>query len=160
MAEGLVANDVDHAGVKVVPPLIYVAIFAIGWILQQLVPLPRFAGLPGVVGGSLAIAAGLALCAWSIGLFWRRRTSIVPIKPSLALVVAGPYHVTRNPMYLGLLLTYLGAAIAAQLIWAVLLAPLVIGAVDRLVISKEEHYLTRKFGKAYTEYQGRVRRWL
>jgi protein-S-isoprenylcysteine O-methyltransferase Ste14 len=160
MVKVSVSNDVDHAGVKVVPPLVYVGMFVIAWLLQQVIPLPKFPATLRLSGGLLVIVAGVTLCAWSIGLFWRQHTSIVPIKPSVALVVVGPYHVTRNPMYLGLLLAYLGTALLGQVVWAVILAPLVVVAVNRLVIQKEEQYLTRKFGGAYVEYQQRVRRWL
>jgi protein-S-isoprenylcysteine O-methyltransferase Ste14 len=159
MAEGSVPNDVDHAGVKVVPPLIYAGIFIIAWLLHQLFPLPGFPGFLSL-SGWFAVLTGVALCLWSIGLFWRQHTSIVPIKPSVALVVVGPYHFTRNPMYLGLLLVYLGAALVLQLAWALILLPVVVVTVDRLVIQKEERYLARKFGGAYSEYQQRVRRWL
>ncbi len=160
MAEVSVVNDVDHAGVKVVPPLVYVGFFLIAWLVQQLIPLPKFPAMLRLSGGLLVIVAGVTLCVWSIGLFWRQHTSIVPIKPSVSLVVVGPYRVTRNPMYLGLLLTYLGTALLGQVVWAVILVPVVVVTVDRLVIQKEEQYLSRKFGGAYVEYQQRVRRWL
>ena len=63
-------------------------------------------------------------------------------------------------MYLGLLLAYIGAALAFQLIWGLILLPLVVVALNRLVIQKEERYLERRFGPAYAEYRQRVRRWI
>jgi protein-S-isoprenylcysteine O-methyltransferase Ste14 len=45
-------------------------------------------------------------------------------------------------------------------IWALIVLPLVIAAVDQLVIAREEAYLVRKFGQPYCDYMARVRRWL
>jgi protein-S-isoprenylcysteine O-methyltransferase Ste14 len=63
-------------------------------------------------------------------------------------------------MYLGLLCLYLAAAFWLNLIWALLLAPIVIAIVQRLVIEKEERYLERQFGEAYRQYRAQVRRWI
>jgi len=84
----------------------------------------------------------------------------VPIKPSTALVVSGPYRLTRNPMYLGLLCVYIAAALWFGLVWALILVPLVVLAVQRLAIAKEERYLEQKFGDAYRQYRAHVRRWI
>jgi protein-S-isoprenylcysteine O-methyltransferase Ste14 len=45
-------------------------------------------------------------------------------------------------------------------VWALILVPLVVLAVQRLAIVKEERYLERKFGDAYRQYRARVRRWI
>ena len=160
MPEVSLANTADHANVRVIPPLIYVVVLGAAWLLQKLVPLPGLPVALSRIGGGALIVAGLGLCGWSVGLFRSRQTSIMPIRPSAALVLSGPYRWTRNPMYLGLLLAYLGAALVFQLIWGLILLPIVVVAVDRLVIHKEERYLGRKFGSAYADYRGRVRRWI
>jgi protein-S-isoprenylcysteine O-methyltransferase Ste14 len=94
-------------------------------------------------------------------LFFRRaRTSMVPMKPSSALVTTGPYRFTRNPMYLGMAFLYVALAFALGLVWPLILLPVVIAAVDRLVIAIEEAYLVRRFGQPYCDYMTRARRWL
>ena len=90
----------------------------------------------------------------------RAGTSPVPITPTSALVTGGPYRVTRNPMYLSLTLGYVGVAIWTQAVWAFVYLPVVILTVRRLVIDREERYLTLRFGQAYVDYSRRVRRWL
>lgn len=92
--------------------------------------------------------------------FRRAGTSMVPLNPSTARVTTGPYRFTRNPMYVGMAALYIGLALALGVIWALLLLPLVIGAVDQLVIAREESYLVRKFGQPYCDYMARERRWL
>lgn len=150
----------DHAGVRLPPPLLYGAVLALALLLQWLWPLPR-GPQPLTAGlGLLLLAAGVGLAAGGIAAFRRAGTSLVPVQPATALVTAGPYRFTRNPMYLGLLGVYLGAGLLLNLLWAAALAPVVVGLVRRLVIVKEERYLTQKFGEVYRQYQARVRRWL
>jgi len=75
-------------------------------------------------------------------------------------VVTGPYRVTRNPMYVSLAAVYVGVTCLFNTVWPLVLLPLVIVAVQRLVIAKEERYLEAKFGQAYRDYQARVSRWI
>ncbi len=76
------------------------------------------------------------------------------------LVIAGPYKMTRNPMYLGLAFVYLGIAIAGRSLWAVVLLPLVLTIIQAWAILPEEDFLKRRFGAEYVSYMTKVRRWL
>lgn len=112
--------------------------------------------LGGLIGGAL----WLALDGRAMLRFRRAGTSIAPTKPTTALVTSGPYRLTRNPMYVGMACLYAGLALALGVIWALAVLPLVLLAVDRLVIVREERYLEGKFGEEYREYMRRARRWL
>lgn len=150
----------DHAGVKVPPPLLYIAGIGLGFLLQALQPLNTWPRAVGIILALPCLGLGFALCAWAIGLFRRARTSLVPIVPSAVLVAEGPYRFTRNPMYLGLALIHAGVALWLQLGWGLLLLPVVLGVVHYSVILREEQYLERRFGEAYLRYRTQVRRWL
>lgn len=63
-------------------------------------------------------------------------------------------------MYLGMLLTYAGVAIALQSLMAVLLLLPLFVVIDRFVVRREEAYLQRRFGEAYDKFRLEVRRWL
>jgi protein-S-isoprenylcysteine O-methyltransferase Ste14 len=99
-----------------------------------------------------------------IGLGTRRfvaaGTNIPPILPTTALVVDGIYARTRNPMYLGSTLVYVGLGVAAGSLWAIGLVVPLLWVMNVGVIAREERYLERKFGEAYRAYKARVRRWL
>jgi protein-S-isoprenylcysteine O-methyltransferase Ste14 len=146
--------------VRIPPPLFYVAGFLAGIALELAFPI---AALPlalavsaGLIGGGLWLALdGLAMLG-----FRRAGTSMVPMRPTTALVTSGPYRFTRNPMYVGMAFLYAALALALGVIWALAVLPLVLLAVDRLVIAREERYLEAKFGEAYREYKSRVRRWV
>lgn len=160
MTDQSVSHAMDNSGVKIPPPLIYVGLFLVGIVLQWLFPLPALPAFVGRTAGVLCIAIGAGLCLWSIGIFRRAATSLMPTKPSTALVIVGPYRLMRNPMYLGLLMVYLGVALMLQVTWALVLTPVVVGVVQRQVIVREERYLAAIFGEEYRAYKSRVRRWV
>lgn len=150
----------DTAGIRVPPPVYYVAAFLVGVLLELIFPTswPPFGVRLAVA--LLAGGAWLALDGVATVLFHRAGTSMVPMNPTTALVTSGPYRVTRNPMYVGMAFLYIALAFAFGVIWALVCLPAVIVIVDRFVIAREEPYLERKFGQAYLDYKARVRRWL
>jgi protein-S-isoprenylcysteine O-methyltransferase Ste14 len=153
-------KNLDHADVRIPPPLIYVAGFVLGLLLERVFPVFSFPKAPSRIAAVLCVALWAILSVWSIGLFHRARTSFLPIKPTTALVFDGPYRYTRNPMYLGFVCLYLGLALWFGLFWAVILLAAVIAVIQYYVIVREEQYLEQKFGDEYLRYRAAVRRWL
>lgn len=157
----------DSAGVVVPPPVMYALGFAVGYAIDRWAPVALFgAGTPGaaalwrkVIAWVLIVAAGWLMVS-AILLFRDAGTSPIPHKPVTALVVHGPYRFTRNPMYLGFAVLYLGVTLLVNSLWPLVLLPIVLGIIHRWVIVREEAYLTRAFGDDYRAYQARVRRWL
>jgi protein-S-isoprenylcysteine O-methyltransferase Ste14 len=144
----------------VFPPLLYLAGLGIGLALELAFPID---GPPTAVRIAVALAGVAASALLDVGAmrrFERAGTEVIPFKPTSALVTDGPYRITRNPMYVGMACLYVAIAVGFSLIWALFLLPLVLIAVDRLVIAKEEPYLERLFGEPYLDYKRRVRRWL
>ena len=160
MSDRAESNPADHAGVRVPPPLIYVVLFGLALLLHQLVPLTFLPILPARVVALICLGCGAILVVWSGLLFRRANTNVVPVKPTTALVLTGPYRLTRNPIYLAFLCIYLAAALWFGVVWALVLVPLVVLTVQRLAIIKEERYLEQKFGDAYRQYRAHVRRWI
>jgi protein-S-isoprenylcysteine O-methyltransferase Ste14 len=153
-------REPETSGVRLPPPAYYIAGVLAGAALELAFPID---GPPLYVVLPIALVCGtlwLALDGAAMLHFRRAGTSMVPLNPSTARVTTGPYRFTRNPMYVGMAALYIGLALALGVIWALLLLPLVIGAVDQLVIAREESYLVRKFGQPYCDYMARERRWL
>ena len=92
--------------------------------------------------------------------FKRAKTAIHPGRSASQLVTHGPYRFTRNPMYTGLTLQYLGGAALLDSAWPLVVLPIVLAILFKTVISREEMYLRDAFGVQYTEYVASVRRWL
>ncbi len=153
-------NPVDTPGVRFPPPLIFIIVFVTGLLLQRLFPI---IDIPKVIGRLISLVcfvASVSLAASSLIMFLRAHTSPLPIKPTSALVTNGPYRFSRNPMYLSLVLLYIGLALWLDIFWVLVLAPIVIISVQYFVIVREERYLERTFGQEYLFYKARVRRWL
>jgi protein-S-isoprenylcysteine O-methyltransferase Ste14 len=110
--------------------------------------------------GAVIFLAGAVLAAWGWLLFRKAKTTRVPGQASTAMVTWGPYRFTRNPMYLGLAVAYLGEAGILRQLWPALLLPLVFAYLNWIVIPVEEEKLREVFGTPYKEYQSRVGRWL
>ncbi len=153
----------DNPGVRMPPPALFLGALLIGIGLEWLWPLSWLDGVPGSLryglGGGLALA-GAALLAAALRLFRKAGTAIPPWEPAAALVTTGVYRRSRNPIYLGMVLLYLGLALIFVASWALLLLIPVLVALQIAVIRREEAYLERRFGAAYREYRARVRRWL
>lgn len=144
------------------PPLLFVAGFGAGLVLERLLPRPAL-GLPRgavLVLAVTLVALGLGVLAWAMATFRRARTAILPHRPAARIVAEGPYRFSRNPMYVGLSLLYVGLAVWTHALWALPLLPLVLWGLWRLVVRREERYLRAAFGADYEAYTRRVRRWL
>src|SRR5436853_408495 len=105
------------------------------------------------------IAIALTLALWAIATFNRLQTAVIPRHRARTLAFEGPYKLTRNPMYLGLAVLYLGITFVANALWPLVFLPEGIALVYLFAIRLEEDYLTREFGDAYRDYRSKVRRW-
>ena len=151
-----------HPGVPFPPPLLFVAGFGAGMVLERLLPRPAL-GLPArlvVFIAALLAMLGITVLVWAVRTFRRARTGIYPTQPASQIVSSGPYRFSRNPMYVGMSLLYVALALWTHALWALPLLPFVLWGLWRIVIRREERYLAAAFGIAYTEYTRRVRRWL
>jgi protein-S-isoprenylcysteine O-methyltransferase Ste14 len=97
--------------------------------------------------------------AWGLVLFGKAKTTTVPGKLSGKLVTWGPYRFTRNPMYVGLVLAYLGEAGLLKQIWPVVLLPFTVAYINWTVIPVEEAKLEEAFPNEYKQYRAKVPRW-
>jgi protein-S-isoprenylcysteine O-methyltransferase Ste14 len=150
----------DSSGIVLPPPLVYVVGFGAGYVLHRFVPIHLTPRAPWRVAGWALVAIGAGGMGSALLAFRGVGTTPNPTKPAAALALRGPYRFTRNPMYLGWVFVYVGAALLVNAVWPLLLLPVVIALVQRMFIRNEERYLERKFGDAYRQYKARVRRWL
>lgn len=150
----------DSPGVITHPPFLYSGALVTGALLDLLIPLPILPPGRGFAPGVALIAAGLALALWSILLFRRAGTNVPTHRPATAVVTAGPYSFSRNPIYVGMTALSIGVALWANSFWMLgLLLPTFV-LMNIGVIDREERYLSAKFGDEYLAYKARVRRWL
>lgn len=150
----------DSAGAVFPPPLIFVVGFAVAYLIHRRFPLPfPDSSLLNFIGG-LFVGFAITLMIVAASELSSSSTTMLPYRPTTAIVETGPYRHTRNPIYVADTLAYIGLSLVTDLIWPLILLPIVLIIVDRGVIAREERYLSRKFGAEYDSYRSRVRRWI
>ncbi len=152
----------DSPGIIVPPPLFFVAVFFLSFLLQRLFPiqLSFFQTLTAHILSAVICTGGLCFIVPALGQFIRTKNTVITIKSASSLQTSGVYSITRNPMYLGSSMAYLGLAFIFGNWWTVVLLPILILLVTRLIILREEKYLMRSFGNSYADYKEKVRRWI
>lgn len=153
----------DSPGIYFPPPVFYVAIFLIAILLQKYLPIDGslfHQTFMKVIGIVLIVVAAIFLLFRSLWQFFKTKNTVVTALPANSLQTTGIYAITRNPMYLGLLLVYLGIACFIGNWWNFILFPILILIVQEYIIKREEKYLLRRFGTSFREYKKKVRRWL
>ena len=143
-------------------PWVFVLNYLLGVGLERIHPRvisPEAAQL-STMAGAVLFGAGAVIAGWGLVLFRQARTTTVPGQSSAQLVTSGPYRFTRNPMYVGLGLAYLGEAALLKQMWPAILLPLTIAYVNWTVIPLEESRLEEVFADQYRDYRARVRRWI
>lgn len=142
------------------PPLIALLI-AMGMLAISIVlPQPHLIPPPLNAFGLVLVALGVAMNLWSARRFQLRKTTINPRGEAAYLVQEGLYRFTRNPMYLGMLITLLGVSVYWGSWAAYAGPPLYVWVISRQFIRREEQDLLAHFGEEYAQYSAQVRRWI
>ena len=146
----------------VTPRQVIVTPLAAGLLLQFLwTPLRFFPErwIYHAVGWPLVLA-GFLLLAWSVRTMYRAGVDPAPYEATTAIVVTGPYALSRNPIYVSFSVVYVGIAFVVNTVWPIVFLPIGIALLYFGVIAREESYLERVFGDGYRHYKARVRRWI
>src|ERR1700751_2698861 len=142
------------------PPILMLVLLVLPALLPAIVPLAfvfvPFHGLIAV----LLIFAGLGFSAAGFFTFKSRGAPVRPGSDPTQLVLSGPYRITRNPMYLGLLFISIGCFFAAESLWFIIPPILFFWVINFRLIPFEEQLMKEHFGAEYETYRQRVRRWL
>jgi protein-S-isoprenylcysteine O-methyltransferase Ste14 len=142
-------------------PWVFVLTYLLGVALEHVrhVTLSANAALVSTIAGAVLFAVGAVIAGWGLVLFRKAKTTTVPGKLSGKLVTWGPYRFTRNPMYVGLILAYLGEAGLLRQVWPVVLLPFTVAYLNWTVIPVEEAKLEEAFHDEFGQYRLRARRW-
>jgi protein-S-isoprenylcysteine O-methyltransferase Ste14 len=156
----MVHGSRDTVAFRLWPPVAIVGPLVVGWLAT------RIWGDPVDLGG-WRVPLGWALLlffvlwnGWSLWLFARHETGLLPGQATHAMIEEGPYRLSRNPLYVGMLALHLGLALLAPTFWGLVLFPAAVVLVLWGAILPEERFLEERFGAPYGDYRRRVRRWL
>jgi protein-S-isoprenylcysteine O-methyltransferase Ste14 len=142
------------------PPRVSMLLLVLATITQWVLPPVGLVLFRSPVLAICAATAGFTFMIWAWWLFKQAETAICPTADNRVLVTSGIYRLTRNPMYLGIILMMTGMAL-----WFGTLPYYLVVVVYTLIINQvfcphEEVKLIATFGEEYSNYQGKVRRWL
>ena len=131
--------------------------------LQFVIP---FSLSQGILRQAL-IPVGIALIIIGIGFIVLARRELAqygqptdPGHPTSKVINTGVFAISRNPLYLGSVIVFLGLALALNMLWVLVTLLLSIIICLYVLIIPEEQYLAAKFGEEFKEYTATVHRWL
>jgi len=131
-----------------------------GTLIDSLLGLPSLSSSLAATVGVLLLTLGFLLRLWAVVHFYNHNMRVISLEPQGALVTAGPYRYSRNPLYLGAnVFCFFGAALLFGSPTALIMTAVHIPFVD-LWIRREERQLEQKFGDPFRAYKAQVRRWV
>lgn len=157
------AKQEDTAGVIAPPPILALAVIALGPLLDWLAPAYVLSLVltltERIMFAVILIGAGGTLGYSAVKAFRAAGTRVEPWKPSTVLVEEGVFNWLRNPMYVGGVLILSGLSVALASDWMLVLTILLVPVIHYGVVKREERYLAARFGEPYRHYMGQVPRY-
>jgi protein-S-isoprenylcysteine O-methyltransferase Ste14 len=150
----------DRADVRVLPPIVLLAALCFGVAVALAVPDGMLPTEGAIAIGAGVVAISILLVLAAVRELRRAKTSLDVRQAISAIVTTGVFRVTRNPIYLSMILLYAGIAFLLNSPWMLLLAIPTGSALCLVAIKPEERYLEAKFGEPYRAYRSAVPRWL
>lgn len=145
---------------RLLPPILMLLCLLAMLALDRLLPVRELIPPPANLGGLILILAGLGLAIAGRLTFARAGTEIYTFREPGRLVTGGVFRISRNPMYLGMLLLLAGVAVLLGSLAPFMVAVFFAIVADRWYIRYEEAAMDAKFGAEYRAYRQRTRRWL
>ena len=142
------------------PPQIFLAAIALGIVGHFFWPVPLVTPVVGRPAGAVLLVAAIWLFVGATRAFKAAGTPVPGNEPSTAVVNAGPYRFSRNPIYLAFVVFQLGLALLVNSLSLLITLLPAFGLMALVVIPREERYLAEKFPVEYNAYRRSVRRWL
>lgn len=146
-----------------IPPLVLVILSALFmWLLAAYVPIVLITFAGQVVVAILLAVVGVQLAIAGARTFHERKTTVNPLKPeeSSSLITDGVFKLSRNPIYLGMLLGLAGFAVWLGALTALIVLPMFVMYMNQFQIKPEERSLQRNFGESFSQYMRNTRRWI
>jgi protein-S-isoprenylcysteine O-methyltransferase Ste14 len=142
------------------PPVIFLAAILAMYAIDRIAPAAQWVQGTWRLAGAVPLLSGLGLAVWASQLFHRVGTAIKPTDMPTVLVREGPFRVSRNPMYLGLVLMLVGLAIGLGSAMPWIVPPVFAAIIHYRFVRYEERNMEAEFGAEYLAYKERVRRWI
>ena len=145
---------------RVLPPVYFLISIVAMALLNFFGPVIEFVRYPWNLLGLVPLGIGIALNLIADAAFKKEQTTVKPFEISTALITTGVFEISRNPMYLGMVLILIGIAILMGSLSPLIVIVLFAALMELVFVRTEEKMLEQHFGLAWTEYQSKVRKWI
>jgi protein-S-isoprenylcysteine O-methyltransferase Ste14 len=153
--------DADVADVGLIrPPFVYLVSIGLGVLVHLFWPVRLLPVSVNVPIGVLVVLVAVALFISAVRTFRKADTPVPGNLPTTSIVRAGPYRLSRNPIYLAFTLFQAGLAACINSLGVLLTLLPALALMVLVVIPREERYLEARFPSEYLPYKRAVRRWL
>jgi protein-S-isoprenylcysteine O-methyltransferase Ste14 len=142
------------------PPRVFLAAIILGIVGHFFWPVPLVSAVVGIPAGTVLVVTAAALFIAATRAFKAAGTPVPGNEPATAIVKAGPYRFSRNPIYLAFVVFQLGLALLLNSVSLVITLLPAFGLMALVVIPREERYLMQRFPVEYAAYRASARRWL
>ncbi len=145
---------------KIIPPTYLIILFLLAVVSHFVFPVMKIVHAPYTYSGIILIILGLIMAKWVDSLFKKSGTTIQPYEIPTSLVTAGPFRISRQPIYLGMTTILLGEAILLSSLITFIFPFVFVILMNTIFIPVEEKNLEAAFGEKYLDYKKKVRRWI
>jgi len=147
-------------GIRILPPVYFLLALAAMLFFDRVAPGARFIRSPATLAGIMPVLVGLGLVLGGVAALRRHKTAVKPLREPTMLVTEGTFRVSRNPIYLGLVLMLTGAALMLGTATPFCVVAAFAWWMHTRFVAYEESVLLDRFGDQYRSYQASVRRWV
>jgi len=153
---------VSRLELRIPPDVVWVLVAGLMWLASTVTPKLTLPSAVRIAAGATLTVLGVLAMASARAALSRADTTWLPMTPARTrrLVTSGVYRVSRNPIYLGMMLVLLGLAVLLTSPAALLVSAVFVLFLDLFQIAPEERALAAAFGREYVEYRAHVRRWI
>jgi len=145
---------------KLMPPTYLYTLILLAIATHFTIPLIKIIYFPYNLTGMIFIFFGATITLWADQIFKKEKTTVKPGEKSNKLIIKGPYKISRHPMYLGMLSILFGTSILLGSLVTFILPLIFIILIETKFVPLEERNMEKTFGKEYTNYKKKVRRWI
>jgi len=145
---------------KFLPPTYFFILLFLSLGLHSIFPIERVIFSPYTYSGFILIVFGAVLNIWADFLLKKKKTTVKPYENPTELITSGPFHISRNPQYLGFAAILLGISINLGTLITFISPIGFVILMELMFIPFEEKNLEKVFGKKYLNYKKKVRCWI
>lgn len=145
---------------RFLPPTYFWLLILVSLLLHFILPIKKIITSPYRYFGIIFVVLGIILNLWVDSMFKKKKTTVKPYENPTELLTSGPFRISRHPVYLGMAAVLLGETILLGSLITLISPILFIIISELLFIPFEEENLEKLFGKKYSEYKKKKRRWI